>query len=253
MNIILTEKLAQLTALKSQLDGYRPLPEALLASLHEWFRVELTYSSNALDGNTLTSSETAMVLEKGITIRGKSVREHLEVINHAHAFDFMIDLMHKKLTEVTLADILDIQRIIIRVVEDQHAGRLRTISIQQIDTNYQFPNPFKVPELMDKFISELHAAKEPPILTAAYAHLLMFNIQPFLYGNGKTARLLMNLILIQAGYPPAIIKPGDREAYIKALQHAQLRGDTDPFLLFIAQAVEESLSIYLEHASKTIA
>jgi Fic family protein len=252
MNRSLTHLLDQATAKKKKLDQIRPLPPALIANLQQWFKVELTYSSNALEGNALTSSETALVIEKGITIGGKSVREHLEAINHAFAFDFIMQLVSATKHEIQLNDILDIHRLILREIDDEHAGRLRTIMVRVSGSQVKFPDPVKVPELMEQFISWLHTTDEHPVLVAANAHLRLVTIHPFVDGNGRTARLLMNLLLMQAGYPPAIISPKQRPAYINSLEQAQLKNDPAAYHELILHVVNESLDIYLDAASRTI-
>jgi Fic family protein len=232
---------------KKKLDSYKPLPPALDKNLDEWFSMELTYTSNAIEGNTLSFDETAMVVEKGITIGGKTMKEHQEAINHANAINRMKQLVSKKRAEIVIGDILSIHRIILEKIDDAHAGCLRNVAVRILGSTVVLPNPLKVPDLMDEFMHWLtNTTNENTVITSALAHLKLVSIHPFVDGNGRTARLLMNLILLQEGYPLAIIKKENRAAYIKAIEHAQLTHDENPFLIFICQAVEHSLDEYLD-------
>ncbi|MBS0236063.1 MAG: Fic family protein [Proteobacteria bacterium] len=236
-----------LTAKKKLLDGYMPLPAALIQNLDEWFRVELTYTSNALEGNTLTRRETAVVLEKNITIGGKSLVEHLEVINHGHALDFTKTLARKKLSELGVEDILAIHQKILKGINDDDAGRYRTVAVRIAGAHVVMPNHAKVPELMRDFMQWLHNAHDlHPVALAGQAHHHLVSIHPFIDGNGRTARLLMNLLLLMHGYPPAIIRKRDRLAYISALEKGQLGGSRANYDALIAKAVSRSFDIYLD-------
>ena len=252
MSPSLEKLLVALDEKKEKLDSYRPLPKELIHNLKEWYKVELTYSSNALEGNTLTSSETALVLEKGLTVKGKPLKDHLEAVNHGYAFDYMLELAKGSPTDITLHDIYGIHQLILKTINDTHAGRLRTIAVYITGLDLDLPEPVKLQELMDEFILWLHTIKEHPVLKAADAHLKLVTIHPFIDGNGRTSRLLMNLLLMQAGFPPAVISPEQKDEYIDALRAAQLKGDTEPFRLFIAQCVQKSFHKYLNAASKTV-
>lgn len=241
------DKLVQLTKKKQQLDSYRPLPQELVKNLEDWYRVELTYTSNAIEGNTLSRQETAMVVEKGITVEGKTVKEHLEAINHALAFDFIKSLVSKTHV-VTEREILDIHRLILTKIDDHNAGKYRTVPVRIAGSTVILPNAAKVPDLMQRFGQWLQKREGPPVTHAAYAHFKLVSIHPFVDGNGRTARLLMNLLLMREGYPPAIIGKEDRRRYIDAIEKAQLGGNLDDYLTLIYEAVETSLDIYLEAA-----
>ncbi len=234
---------------KRQLDRLRPLSPPLVANLDEWFRVELTYTSNALEGNTLTRRETAVVLEKGLTIGGKTLREHLEATNHAQALDLIRTLIQKKPADVRLSDILEIHSIILQGIDPLGAGRLRSIPARISGSLVVLPNPRKVSGLMDQFANWLTSKTAlHPVTFAAEAHYQLVTIHPFVDGNGRTARLLMNLLLMMRGYPPAVIRPVDRLAYISALENAQLGGAKDDYESLIVDAVDRSLDIYLNAA-----
>lgn len=220
------DKLLQLEAKKKQLDGYKPLQNELIKNLEEWFRIELTYTSNAIEGNTLTRQETAMVVEEGLTVQGKSLTEHQEAINHADAFDFIQTLINKKRQELTEKDILDIHSIILSKIDDTNKGRYRTVAVRLKGSETILPNPIKVPELMEEFINWLQSKiADHAVKIAIDAHLKLVSIHPFVDGNGRTARLFMNLLLMQAGFPPAIVRKEDRSEYINSLEKAQTKND----------------------------
>lgn len=224
----------------------RPLPPGTVNNLDAWFRVELTYSSNAIEGNTLTRAETAVVLEKGITVSGKPLKDHLEATNHAEALDWIQTLIRKKPKDITASTIMEIHRLVLKSIEPD-AGIYRRLPVRIQGSAVIMPNAAKVPKLMDEFIAWLHGPpKMHPVQLAAEAHYRLVSIHPFSDGNGRTARLLMNLILLQSGYPPAIIRPRDRLAYISSLEKAQLGGPIDDYERVFAKAVERSLDIYLK-------
>lgn len=243
---IITESLNRIDEKKKKLDAYRPLPPELVQNLSEWFAIEFTYTSNAIEGNTLSMAETAMVVEKGITIGGKTIREHLEAINHAQAIDFIKELANKKQAELALDDILAIHKIVLQKIDDLHAGRFREVMVRVVGSSTIFPNAAKVPFLMVDFMTWLQGATEHPVIIAALAHYKLVTIHPFVDGNGRTARLLMNLLLLQHGYPIAIIKKEKRAEYIAAIEYARQKDDMTAFYAVIIDAVEYVLDAYLE-------
>jgi Fic family protein len=251
----MNDYLTHLTSKKQRLDALRPLPPALIKNLDEWYKVELTYTSNAIEGNTLSRAETALVVEKGLTVQGKTLVEHLEAVNHAKAVDFIKELAsHTKSSGIAEDAILDIRRIILTGIDDVNAGRYRNVGVRVTGSRTVFPNPLKVPDLMAAFVAELHEQAETlhPAELAAFAHYKFVSIHPFVDGNGRTSRLLMNLILEQAGYPPAIIQKEERLRYIKALETAQIGGTTDDFYAIIYEAVDRSLDIYLDEEKSPV-
>lgn len=234
---------------KNTLDSFNPLPKDLVKNLNEWFRVELTYTSNAIEGNTLTRQETAMVVEKGISVEGKSIQELLEATNHAQAFDYVNLLLEKKgrRQEIVEHDLLEIHEHILQHIDDQNAGKYRDVAVRIAGSRVILPNAKKVPELMDDFILWLQGINnDHPIKIAADAHLKLVTIHPFVDGNGRVARLLLDLILMQNGYPPALIHKEDRRAYINAIEKGQLTGDLTDYYQVIYKAIEASLDIYFE-------
>lgn len=232
---------------KQRLDSFRPLPGKLVKNLDEWFKVELTYSSNAIEGNTLTRAETAMVVEKGITVKGKSLNEHLEATNHVEALGYVQTLVGKKRKDITEKDVLEIHKLILNKIEAESAGRYRTVHARLAGSDVVLPNPVKVPELMQEFMNWLTGDNPDHIVKiAADAHYKLVSIHPFSDGNGRTSRLLMNLLLMQEGFPPTIVKKEDRLVYINSLEKAQKGGGLNDFYILIFEAVNRSLDIYLE-------
>ena len=246
--------LQQLTEKKEKLDSLKPFPAELVKNLDEWYRIELTYTSNAIEGNTLTRQETAMVVEKGLTVEGKTLNEHLEAVNHAKAVSFIKKLLADKKTrkEIAESDILEIHRIVLSGINAADAGRYRNIAVRIAGSKVVLPNSAKVPELMEGFMKWLRSdEKEHPIKISADTHFKLVSIHPFVDGNGRTARLLMNLLLIQEGYPPAIIKTEDRKLYINAIEKGQLDNSLDDYYQIIYKAVDNSLDIYLDALEKS--
>jgi Fic family protein len=233
-----------LTEKKRQLDQFRPLPKELVANLENWFRVELTYTSNALEGNTLTRQETAVVVEKGLTIGGKSLVEHLEATNHAAALNKVVQIAQSATEDITELTILDLHSTILHGIDDANAGRYRSIAVRISGSMVVLPNPLKVPTLMADFVKDMGRSDFHPVELAAEAHYQLVTIHPFIDGNGRTARLLMNLVLLQKGYPPALIRKRDRVPYLKALEKAQLGGSKEDYYEIISKAVSRSFDIY---------
>lgn len=243
--------LLRISEKKATLDALRPLPSALEQNLYEWFRVALTYSSNAIEGNTLTLAETAQVVEKQITVGGKSITEHLEARNHAAAVDFIKELANtKKRSELNLDDILAIHAIILRTINDAQAGHLRTVAVRVIGSPAPCPNYLQVPQLMDELVTSMTTAHNNIATIAAHAHLQLVLIHPFIDGSGRTARLLMNLLLLQEQYPLVIIDAQERAQYINAVQKAVM-GETDDYYALVYAAIERSLDEYLKAAAES--
>ena len=243
-------KFDELTHKKHRLDGFRPLPDTLVRNLDDWFRIELTYTSNALEGNTLTRRETALVVEKGLTVGGKSLMEHLEATSHAHALDWVKRQIGRNPASLTEEDILHIHNLILKGIDDRNAGHYRSVPVRISGSAVVLPNPRKVPDLMQAFAQWLaDDRKAHPVERAAEAHYRLVTIHPFADGNGRSARLLMNMILLMSGYPAALIRKRDRLAYIGSLEKAQLGGSRDDYFKIIAKAVDRSLDIYLKAAA----
>lgn len=243
--------LARLDLLKSWLDSFRPLPADVLQELRQFYTVSLTYNSNAIEGNTLTLHETEMVLSHGITVGGKTLTEHLEVIGHRDAMEYMEDLAREK-AAISEWEIKNLHSLILRPIDQnasQHeAGKYRSLDVRAAGTDHIYPPHFHIPDLMKDFISWLNspAAKAMhPVEYATEAHYQLVSIHPFRDGNGRTARLLMNLCLLRAGFPISVISNDTRSAYIEAIIAAQDHGNKTPLVILIAQACQNSLIEYL--------
>lgn len=240
--LIREELLARINEKMKQLDSIRPVPADALARLHEEMRLVHTYHSNAIEGNTLTLQETKLVLEEGLTIGGKSLREHLEANNNAKAYDRMEELAKKKcaIDHVTIQEIHEI--VTIGILED--AGRYRTRNVRIAGAVKTPPDWSKIVKLMDELIENIAQSKAHPIEIASFLHHRFVEIHPFSDGNGRVARLLTNLYLISRDYPPVVLKKEDRGKYYKFLRAADA-GNLRTFANFIAKAVDENLTLYL--------
>lgn len=228
---------------KKQIDTYRPLEGHMLKELKDYYRIGLTYSSNALEGNTLTESETKVVIEEGITVAGKPLKDHLEALGHSQAYDFIFQCMHQH--TFSEDDIKRLHHLFYRKMSEKDAGVYRTKQVFISGSQYPVPNPEMIVQRMSDFIAQQSELKHKyhPVEYAALVHKDFVFIHPFIDGNGRVARLLMNLVLLQAGYTIAIIPPVVRAQYIQALEKAHT--DDRPFIEFIAQRVYETQKDYL--------
>ncbi|MBU3978183.1 Fic family protein [Patescibacteria group bacterium] len=247
--------LRQLTKKQHKLRALSPMAHDQQAHLEEWLKVELTYSSNAIEGNTLTRIETAEVIEKGVgaVISNKPLKDQLEAINHAKAIDFVRELARKRKGHqyITEQDILTIQQALLASIHDDWAGVYRKIEIFVRGSNTDFPPPMEVPVLMKRFTTWLSEQQgEHPVILAADTHFKLASIHPFRDGNGRTARLLMNLILLIHGYPMAIIRNEQRIEYLELFDKVRKTDDMQPFYEFVIQAVGRSLDVYLNAAKE---
>lgn len=233
----------EIDSLQKEIDSYRPLNAELLKQIREYYKIGLTFSSNALEGNTLTESETKIVLEEGVTVGGKPLKDHLEAIGHAEAYDFL----HTLVKEHTIreADIQQIHRLIYLRIDEKNAGMYRTSQAILTGSKYPLPKPYELASLMKSCISHIEKLRQTqhPVKAAALAHKEFVFIHPFIDGNGRTARLLMNLILLQENYLLSIIPPVTRREYIDSLEQAHT--DDREFVAFIARMVRETQKDYL--------
>jgi Fic family protein len=234
--------------LKQRLDRLRPLSKGALDALAAWYEVELTYTSNAIEGNTLTRSETALVLEHGITVRGKPLKDHLEAIDHRDAWRFVRELAERG-TPVSELDIRQIHALVLGRSDRDEAGRYSQRQRLISGSLAVLPSPAEIPARMGDFAQWLATARPDPE-TAFEAHFRLVAIHPFSDGNGRTARLLMNLILLQAGYPPLVITPEQRPDYVDALEARHAQGETGPWVAFMEARLIESLEHYLAILAK---
>jgi Fic family protein len=230
--------------LKARLDEHRPLDPVIVRNLREDLIVRWTYHSNAIEGNTLTLRETKVALE-GITVGGKSLREHLEAVNHRDAILLMEDLVTKAgpLSEWTIKSL---HQLILKGIDDDNAGRYRTVNVRIAGAAHLPPDQLLVPELMVRFVAWIRdeASALHPVERAARVHSDFVKIHPFADGNGRTSRLLMNLELLKAGYPAAVLPVESRLAYYGALDADHVRGNREPFLSLVATIVKESFRPY---------
>ena len=250
------ELLKQIDAKKKKLDSFRPLTPAQIKNLKRFFDVEFTYNSTVIEGNTLSLREARVVLLDGITIGGKAVHEHLEIINHKEAIDYIEQLAHKSIAEYTRQDILSIHSIVLKNIDNKNVGRYREVPVYvklKDGSIHRYCDPLKIIDEIDSFFSWLtQETSEHSGLFAAEAHIRLVTVHPFTDGNGRTARLLMNLILLHYGFPPAIIKAKDRIAYLDAIEAWQQQNEKALFQNMLIEAINESLDIYLETLEKNI-
>ena len=228
---------------KAQLDRLRPLAAAALAQLQKYYDVELTYTSNAIEGNTLTLRETAEVIEHGITVGGKSLRDHLEAVDHYDAVQWMRELAAQT-TPVGENTVCELHRRIVARSQPEIAGIYSQFPRRIAGSPVVFPNPAKIPQLMQEFGAWLKNASSNPA-SVFDAHFRLTAIHPFGDGNGRTARLLMNLLLIRGGYPPIAVRPEDRKTYLDALERGSLAEDLRPFQIFMHERLDATMGEYL--------
>ena len=235
----------EVEGLKRELDSKRPIPKETLKSLKESINLEWTYNSNGIEGNTLTLRETQVVLE-GITVGGKSIKEHLEAINHEKAILFLDDLV-KDNEPISEWNIKNIHQLILKDIDNENAGRYRKENVTIKGATHIPPDYLKVPELMEKLILNYNTWNEyHPIIQAALLHGELVKIHPFVDGNGRTSRLLMNLDLMNSGYNPVIIKKESRLKYYEALDKAHITGNYTDFVKLVTKLEVEMLKKYLE-------
>lgn len=236
--------LEKLNTLKAKLDIHRPLNQNVLQNLHEDLVLRWTYHSNAIEGNTLTLKETKIALE-GITIGGKSLREHFEAINHKDAIFFIEELANKN-ENLSEYNIKQIHSLILKNIDDNNKGSYRKINVIISGAEHKPPQHYEVASKMEQFIKDYHTKKVTlhPIELAVFVHIEFVGIHPFIDGNGRTARLLMNLELIKAGFPPVVVRIEDRLDYYKALDEAHTTGDYELFYKLMGKVVEKSFEPY---------
>lgn len=231
--------LSKIDSIKSVLDGYRPFSKHIVRQLKDYYRIGLTYSSNAIEGNTLTESETKVIIEDGLTIGGKSLREHYEVIGHAKAYDLIYSLTDNPLSE---ADVLQLHALFFRQIGPENAGLYRKRNVIITGTDYLPPDYRKVPQLMKKHIEKLN--KQPqgphPLERASEMHAEFEAIHPFIDGNGRIGRLLLSINTLKNGYCPVIIPPIRRSEYIAAMQKSN-KGNLSALRVFVLSVIHEEM------------
>jgi Fic family protein len=241
MNKLLTS----IAANKKRLDEMRPLSPKALANLEHYYDIELTYTSNAIEGNTLSPVETTLVIEKGITVSGKPLKDHLEALDHYDAIRYVRELARRQ-APLTQSDVRNLQKLVMQRSAPEIAGQYADLPryVRTETGRHSFPSPAEVPALMGDFVAWLAAAPDTPD-TAFTAHRRLFDTHPFNDGNGRTARLLMNLILIRGGYPPVAVRPEDRLEYIQSLQQEQAGQGAGNFNALLYRRLDATLGEYL--------
>jgi Fic family protein len=243
------ELLEQVDDLKKCLDSFRPLNPEQLENLEHAFDIQYTHESTKIEGNSLTLSETALVIEKGITVKGKPLKDHIEVVNHQKALEYvkLIAVPEYRLNE---NDLLKIHDLILRGIDYHNAGKYRSERVLISGSRHIPPNPFKIYDLMKLYFEDYEREQKelPPVLLATKMHEKLVKIHPFIDGNGRTARLVMNLLLIKNGYPVANIlgESESRTAYCDALEKSHVEGDSNDFQKIILNGVKQSLFNYLD-------
>lgn len=239
-------EISNIDRLQKEINKYRPLKKRVHKELKEYYRIGLTYTSNALEGNSLTETETKIVLEDGITIGGKTLKDHFEAVGHSQAYDLLFKLA--KCKDITERNILNLHKLFYYHIDTKNAGKYRKEQVFITGTEFVPPAPNKISHLMKelaKNIPELRK-KYHTVEFAALIHKELVTIHPFIDGNGRTARLLMNLALLQEGYVVTIIPPILRQEYINALKATQVKSqNNESFITFISAMVYESQKDYL--------
>jgi len=234
--------LDRIMAKKERLDSERPLPKDALERLRQEIRLAHTYHSNAIEGSTLSLQETKLILEEGVTIGGKTLREHLEATGNADAFDLIEELARRK-KDIDHGVVQEIHGMVTRG-QLMDSGKYRTHNVRITGAKKNPPDFSKLVPLMDRLLGDIRKMKGPEMIVAALLHYRFVEIHPFSDGNGRVARLLSNLYLMRAGFPPIVLKKEDRKRYYQCLNKAD-GGNTGPFVNFVAKAVDEGLTLYL--------
>lgn len=242
MNLLKEEIHNRILEKKRELDAARPLPSEIVRKLHEQMQIEYTYNSNAIEGNTLSLRETQLVIEEGITVSRKSLREVLEAKNHPEAITYVEELSKRSILE---EDVLKVHELLLKGV-DETAGSYRTGQVRITGADFMPPSPQQIKSTIAKTLEWLHMNPDelrPIELAAAFHHKLVY-VHPFFEGNGRVARLLMNCVLLRSSYPFVVILRNDRGRYYRTLREAD-HGNLSPFVNFVARCVERSLNLYL--------
>ncbi len=226
-----------------RLAALRPLSPESVASLAAAWDVRMVYESNSIEGNSLTLRETEIVLSKGVTVSGKPLKDHMEAVNLMQAWERVKELA-KDGTTLTEMDLLDLHLILMKAIQNRSYGSYRTYAVRLAGSNHAPPNPIKVPDLMTELFVGLGTIADP-VERAARLHHGIAHIHPFADGNGRTARLAMNFILLAAGYPPISIPTDLRQAYYSALEAAD-SGDFPAWQNFLTTQLEQELDTWLE-------
>lgn len=249
MSEAIKKLLKEVDALKEQLSTLRPLPEEALKKIQDALDIEYTYESNRIEGNTLTLQETALVVNEGVTISGKSMREHLEAINHTEAISYIKDIAKQDI-EISERTIKEIHALILHGIDRENAGRYRTVPVMISGSTHMPPQPYLIEKQMEDFMirfKQMEEKKVHPVLITAYLHDELVRIHPFIDGNGRTSRLLMNLYLLRNGYVIITLKGSNdaKVSYYMALEKSRTEHLPEDFQKLVVEAEIAALRKYL--------
>jgi Fic family protein len=233
--------LSEIDKIQEQIAQLKPLSKRQLKELRNYYKIGITYSSNAIEGNTLTEIETKVVIEEGITISGKPLKHHLEAIGHSLAYDYLYSLLKQEV--LTENDIKKLHKLFYQKIDEKNAGKYRKVQVYITGSAHIPPKPQDLPRLMSELVEWYRCSTEHPVVTAALLHQKFVVVHPFIDGNGRVARLLMNLHLLKHHFPVTIIPPIYRAEYIALIEKSH--NDNQPFIEFIANCVKQAQLEYL--------
>jgi Fic family protein len=239
----IAELIASIDKTKAELDGKRPLSQTALKVIREEFAARYTYNSNAIEGNTLTLDETALVLE-GLTVAGKPLKDHLEAVGHRDAFEYLLRRLDDGIT-LTEQFVKEIHSFVL-LNDPMERGNYRTNNVKITGSNVKLPCYEQVPDMMASLVKDIAVSKLHPVEKAAVYHLDFERIHPFIDGNGRTGRLIMNMLLMQEGYLPIDIKFANRDRYYQAFKSYDTTHSHDEMVLLVAEHELDELRGRLE-------
>jgi len=242
-------KLLETIAVKKAKLGKLLINKSNRQSLNNWLKTELAYTSNAIEGNTLTRKETELAIAEDITGSSKPIKDYIEAKNHAAAYEFILDAIANGVS-VDENFVLALHKRILTGIDDENAGLYRNVRVRIASSNVILPNYMKVPELMSEFNKWLKTNESDAVHKSIDAHFRLVSIHPFIDGNGRTGRLLMNIILMKSGYAPIIIRKIDRRRYLTVLENYQTTGDSAGYEKFMLGALSRSLSMAIDLLDK---
>jgi len=231
--------LQNIDTIKTAIDGFRPFSDHVVNQLRDYYRIGLTYSSNAIEGNTLTESETKVVIEDGLTIGGKTLREHQEAVGHAKAYDHIYSLLDEDISE---QDILKLHELFFQQIDPDNAGKYRQQNVIITGTDFLPPDHKEVPEAMKKHVERINRKPDDKHILerASDLHGEFESIHPFKDCNGRIGRLLLSILALKEGYCPVIIPPARRAEYIHSLQKTN-KGDLSSLRVLILSVIYEEM------------